>query len=134
MNLPVYPRYVPLAKIDTVFVAALMFIGLDALTTTFALLYIDGAGEANPVIAAGISTAGVVPVMSLKVLFGALLAGFLSYSAERGYPFRFMQRDWAWRRVPRSRTCVRAYRMLCLLAGLHGLVVVNNIIVIGVHA
>ena len=130
----VYPRYVPLARVDTVFIAALIFVGLDGITTTAALITLPAASEANPLIAAAIHSVGLLPAMSLKVLIGALLASFLSYSADRGYPFAFMQRNWRLKRVPRQQTCVRAYRMLIVLAVLHGLVVINNIIVIYIHS
>lgn len=122
--------YVPLSRVDVAFVAALVLVGLDGVTTAFALQFLEGAVEANPVIAALINTVGVVPAVCIKMLLGAALATFLCYSAEFGYPLRFMQRNWRLKRVPRKHTVVRAYRMLVTLAVLHGLVVINNAIVI----
>lgn len=109
---------------------AVMLICLDALTTTFALFALPAAVEANPVVASVIAQIGIVPTMFGKILVGSAFAMFLAYSAEHGYPFRWMHRTWRLRRTTRSATCRRAYWMLVTLTALHGFVVINNLIVI----
>ena len=111
-------------------IAALLFVCLDGLTTTFAMLEIAGAAERNPMIAAVIAQVGVVPTMLAKIAIGTAMAYWLGYCAEHGYPWRWMQRNWRFKHVPRQSTTNRGYYLLITMTILHLIVVINNTAII----
>ena len=116
--------------LEMLLLAALAFVLLDGITTSYALTMLSDPREANPIIASIINTFGIIPTMLLKILIGGVVAHFLAHCAQFGYPFSWMQRDWRFRRVPRANTRRRGLVMLSLLAVLHLIVSVNNLIVI----
>lgn len=120
-------------KIANWLIVATLAVTLDGLTTTYALGWVLGASEVNPIINALINSTSVPTAMSIKMVVGAALAMFFAYCADMGYPFRWMQRNWRLQRVPRAATRKRGLAMLYILTVAHALVVINNIIVIGLN-
>jgi len=130
-----HPTYhVSSTRIEAWAIIALVLVCMDALLTTFALYTVNGAQEINPVYAWLFGHITIGGTMSLKVLAGSVFAMFLAHAAEHGYPFSWMQRNWRLKPVTRGKTARRAYRMLLTLTALHGLVVINNTIVIWRHS
>lgn len=117
-------------RIEILTWSALVLVALDAVTTTYALTELTGAAEANPAIAAVIGTIGVVPTMAAKILIGTVVAMVLARWAVTGYPKQWMRRNWRFKRITLEQSARRAWRMLALLAILHGIVVINNTLVI----
>ena len=121
-------------RIEILTWSALVLVGLDALTTTYALTELAGAAEANPAIAAVMGTIGVIPTMLAKILIGTVVATVLARWATTGYPKQWMRRNWRFKRITLEQSARRAWRMLALLAILHGIVVINNTLVIAKYS
>lgn len=113
-------------------ILAVLGMGLDGVTTWWALNYVPGATEANPIVAAAIGSIGITTAMCLKVLLGGTLAIALTHLAAAGYPtwLSWARRDWRFRTMTPKQAQRAAYRRLRFVAVLMTVVVIWNAITI----
>ena len=102
-----------ISKIETLAISGCVLMGLDAITTTFALSQIEGTAEMNPIMAWLIAQTGLAGFAIIKTFIGSLVLLVLAHIGRSGsVRWKWMARNWRFKPLVGVELQKSAYRRL----------------------